>query len=221
MNWAAARGGRERRPRKLGDDTINEIAGGLSRGKPDRREHGGLTVNHATRRGPTGFLVVGAMKLASGLALGAAAFGVFRLMHGDVGAAVERFVGRLHLDPENRLVHAVIGRVAGVTPKQLGLIGVGTMVYALLHLVEGTGLLLRRPWAAYLTVVVTGSLLPVELYEMVHRPTAVRVGVLAVNLAVVAYLAVKLRQERRESRGVGHAAGPTSPGTPGGRTPPG
>ena len=52
-----------------------------------------------------GLEVIGAMKLASGLVLGAAGFGIFRLMDEDWGEALEHLVVRLHLDPDDRLVH--------------------------------------------------------------------------------------------------------------------
>ena len=150
--------------------------------------------------GQLGFVVIGVMKLASGLLLLAAGFGLFRLFRGDAAAALEHAVLRLHLDPENRLVHAAVSRVSGLDRAHIKAIEVGTFFYALLHLIEGTGLVLRKRWAEYLTVVITGSLLPLELYEVARKPTAIRVGVMAVNVAVVVYLLVKLRQQHREAK---------------------
>jgi uncharacterized membrane protein (DUF2068 family) len=148
-------------------------------------------------RGALGFRVIGAMKLASG-ALGAAAgFGIFRLLHHDLGETLQHTITRMHLDPENRLVHTVVEKVARVNPAQLKLLEVGTFFYALLHLVEGTGLLLRQRWAGYLTVIATSSLLPLELYELARKVNTLRLSVLAVNLLIVAYLIVRLRQERK------------------------
>jgi uncharacterized membrane protein (DUF2068 family) len=39
-----------------------------------------------------------------------------------------------------------------------------------------------------LTLIVTASLLPFEIYEIVHRSTPFKIAALVVNLAVVAYL---------------------------------
>ena len=61
-----------------------------------------------------GFRIIGAMKLASALLLGVAGFGIFRLLDRDLGEALEHFASRLHLDPENRLVHEVVYRAAGI-----------------------------------------------------------------------------------------------------------
>jgi uncharacterized membrane protein (DUF2068 family) len=138
------------------------------------------------------------MKLASGCALAAAGFGIFRLLNKDLGTALDHFVTRLHLDSENRMIHEVIRRISGIDHKHLKLIGVGTFFYALLHLVEGTGLVLRKRWAEFLTVIATGSLLPLEAYEIVVKVRPVKIMVLLVNLGIVIYLIVKLLQQHRE-----------------------
>ena len=44
----------------------------------------------------------------------------------------------------------------------------------------------------------TAGAIPWELYELVHRYTHIRLGVLLVNVAVVVYLAVVLAQKRRK-----------------------
>ena len=121
----------------------------------------------------------------------------FRLLNKDLGDALEQFVTRLHLDPENRLVHEVANKLAGIDQSHLKAIGAGTFFYSLLEGFEGVGLLLRRRWAEYLTVVATGLLLPLEVYEIARKPTALRVAVLLVNLVILAYLIVKLVQKRR------------------------
>ena len=138
------------------------------------------------------------MKLAGGLLLVAAGFGIFRMIHRDLGTTVEHWVTRLHLDPENRLVHETVARVAGIDRAHLKALGLGTFFYAGLETVEGVGLILLQHWAEYLTVIATASLLPLELYEIARRQTPIRFGVLAVNLAIFFYLLVKIRQQRSE-----------------------
>jgi uncharacterized membrane protein (DUF2068 family) len=67
------------------------------------------------------------------------------------------------------------------------------IAYALVEGAEGVGLALRRRWAEYLIVLATGFLIPYEVWEVVHRVTLLRVGGLALNLAIVAYLAWRKR----------------------------
>lgn len=149
---------------------------------------------------PLGFAVIGAMKLASGVLLLGAGFELFRLMNHDVGEFLQHVVSRMHLDPDNRLVHSVVSRLGGVNHRQLEEIAAGTFFYAFLHFVEGTGLILRRRWAGYLTSIITASLLPLEVYEIVRKVTALRLLVLAVNGAILVYIVVKLIQEREAAR---------------------
>ncbi len=73
------------------------------------------------------------------------------------------------------------------------LLAIGALVYALLEGTEGVGLAMRRRWAEYLTVIATSILIPYEVYEVVHRPTVLKVGALLLNLAVVAYLTYRKR----------------------------
>jgi uncharacterized membrane protein (DUF2068 family) len=148
--------------------------------------------------GPRGFQIIGAMKLASGSLAVAAGFGIFRLMNKDLGEIADHYIMRMHLDPENRLVHALLAWIYGVQHSHLMVLVVGTISYALLHFVEGTGLLLRQRWAAYLTSIATGSLLPLELFEIARKPRPLRITVFVFNLLILAYVVIKLRQELRE-----------------------
>ena len=66
--------------------------------------------------------------------------------------------------------------------------------YAALFLTEGIGLWRDRRWAEYLTIVATGSLVPLEVFELARKVTAVRIGALVVNLLIVVYLVGRLRR---------------------------
>ncbi len=73
------------------------------------------------------------------------------------------------------------------------LLAISAIAYAALEGTEGIGLAMRRRWAEYLTVIATGVLIPYELYEVVRHPTLFKVGALALNVAVVGYLAYRKR----------------------------
>jgi uncharacterized membrane protein (DUF2068 family) len=139
-------------------------------------------------RGPLGVQIIGMLKLttaALGLAVG---FGLFRLFKSDVAASLEQIIRHLHLDPEDRLIHGAIAWISGLQPKQMRLIEVGTFCYASLHALEGIGLLAGKRWGAYLTILATSSLIPLECYEIYQRPRPLRIAVLAINIAIVIYL---------------------------------
>ena len=86
-----------------------------------------------------------------------------------------------------------MAKILSLDSHQLRAIRAGTLVYAALLLTEGIGLLLRRRWAEYFTVIVTGSFIPIEVYEITRRLTWTRVALLGVNVAVVWYLIAVLR----------------------------
>jgi len=70
------------------------------------------------------------------------------------------------------------------------------LFYAGLFLVEGTGLWLLKPWAEWFTTILTSTLIPVEVYEVYRRPTALRIVALLINVAIVFYLIHRIRKRR-------------------------
>ena len=50
-------------------------------------------------------------------------------------------------------------------------------------------------WAEYVTVIITTSLVPIEVYEMIEHESITKGIVIAVNLAAVAYLIWRLRRD--------------------------
>ena len=141
-------------------------------------------------------MLIGAFKLVKGLLLVAVGIGALGLLHRDIAAALAPLVAHLHIDPESRYLGRALAAVVALDDRALKRISAGTFFYAALLLTEGVGLLLRRRWAEYFTVLVTGSFIPLELYELTRRATVTRLLLIAVNVAVVWYLVHHVR--RRE-----------------------
>jgi uncharacterized membrane protein (DUF2068 family) len=72
-----------------------------------------------------------------------------------------------------------------------------TLAYAAVFAVEGIGLWMEKRWAEWLTVVVTASLIPLELWEMFHRPTIGKLAILLGNAVIVAYLVWHVRTKNK------------------------
>jgi uncharacterized membrane protein (DUF2068 family) len=125
--------------------------------------------------------------------------GVFKAVHKDVGDMAERWVEALRLDPGNRFVDAALSRISNLSPAQIKKIGLGGLVYAGLFLTEGIGLWLLKPWGEWVTVIITGSLVPVEIYEIYRHPSGMKIAVLVINVATVAYLIYRIRQRKHGS----------------------
>ena len=144
--------------------------------------------------GDAGLWLIGGFKLAKGLLLLVVGVGILRLLHRDVADVLASWIAQLHVDPENRYVDRALSAALSLDDRRLKQISVGTFAYAALLLTEGIGLLLRQRWAEYLTVIVTGSFIPLELYELAKRITLTRLTVIGINVAIVWYLVGRLRQ---------------------------
>ena len=59
---------------------------------------------------------------------------------------------------------------------------------SMLSAVEGLALRAGHWWGPWLVVIATSALLPWEIWELLRRPAWGRVAILAINIAVVAYL---------------------------------
>lgn len=118
----------------------------------------------------------------------------------DFGRLADHLMRALELDPRRPFLHRIIVRLHRLHARTLLLTGLAAIGYGLLELVEGVGLWLDQLWAEYLTVIATGLLIPLELYELARKPTALKATGLAVNVAIVVYLALLLRRRRSRSR---------------------
>jgi uncharacterized membrane protein (DUF2068 family) len=79
------------------------------------------------------------------------------------------------------------------TSTNLHLLGAVFLAYAAVELIEAVGLWYQRRWAEYLTFVVTASLLPFEIYELITKLSPFKIVAFVVNVAVVVYLLVAKR----------------------------
>jgi uncharacterized membrane protein (DUF2068 family) len=123
------------------------------------------------RRRPTLVRLIGGLKLVKAVVLAAVAVGLMT----------------------NHALRSLVWRVVGYwSERALHAAGIVTALYAVVFAVEGVGLLLARRWAEWLTVLVTASFIPLEIWKIVRHPGAPGLVTLALNLAIAAYLAVRL-----------------------------
>ena len=140
--------------------------------------------------------MIALFKLVKAALLIAVGVGALKLVHKDVAGAVEHWVELLRLDPNNHYIDTALEKASNLTPDKIKQLGLGSMIYAGLFLTEGIGLWLEKRWAEWLTVVITSSLIPIEIYEIYRHPTAIKIAVLLINIAIVAYLLYRIRGKR-------------------------
>jgi uncharacterized membrane protein (DUF2068 family) len=144
-------------------------------------------------------IVIGVVKVFKAVLLVALGIGAVRMLRGGIGEEVEHWSRRLNVDAWNPWFQTFPDRMKSVSPHKLSLLCVGAFVYAGLFMTEGTGLLLRKRWGEYVTITITGSFLPFEIYELVVKEFSVlKVCVLIGNAAVLVYLIWRVWHEKRK-----------------------
>ncbi len=93
----------------------------------------------------------------------------------------------LHVPLTSRLFERLLQSAGSLTIKKETALALTAFGYAALMGTEGVALYLRKPWAPWFIIIAIGSLIPVEIYEIVHEIDAIRVLVLIANLGIVAY----------------------------------
>jgi uncharacterized membrane protein (DUF2068 family) len=127
--------------------------------------------------------------------------GIYLLTHvgSDLGKTADRIMRAVELDPRRPFLHRIVAYLHHLHASQVRIVGAAAVGYGALELVEGVGLWLDQLWAEYLTVTATSLLIPVEIYELVRRPSVWKAAGLVANIVIVAYLVYVLRRRRQRS----------------------
>jgi uncharacterized membrane protein (DUF2068 family) len=140
--------------------------------------------------------IIALYKLAKALFFFLGALELLRLLSPVALDRTGAWVERLPFAPERRLGGWLLSAVAGKGPDRIRVASAAAAAYGILFTVEGIGLWLGRRWAEYLTVTATATGIPVELWELGHRPTLLAGMLLLLNILIVVYLVRRIRQPR-------------------------
>jgi uncharacterized membrane protein (DUF2068 family) len=165
-----------------------QSAGAISGPKAARRHH------------DRGLMAIGLFKLGKAILFFFLGMGAIHLLHKDLGDEIMRIATALKFDPESKVVTLLLEKVDLIDAHRLKQISLATFGYSLLALTEGIGLMLEKVWAEYLTLTLTISFLPWELFELARHPNWFRLSLLLINLAVLAYLVWLLKKKKAAPR---------------------
>jgi uncharacterized membrane protein (DUF2068 family) len=143
-----------------------------------------------------GIRAISYLKLLKGFLLVVSGIGLLKLLNKDLADVVLHWMNTLHVDPDNRHFHKLLLKASVVNERQLKELSIGSFLYAGLFLTEGTALLLQKRWAKYFTLIITASFIPLELWEVLRSFSVFKSAVIAVNAAIVWYLAVQIKMDR-------------------------
>jgi uncharacterized membrane protein (DUF2068 family) len=136
---------------------------------------------------PLGDRLIVGYKLGKG-GLEAAAAVILLAAAGDVSSALARLSLGLHEHLSAKWAHLFDAFFAGGAVARVHVVAAALGADALSSLFEGWAVWRKKRWAPWLIVIATGGLIPLEIAMLLERPTAARLGVLAVNAATVAYM---------------------------------
>ena len=154
----------------------------------ERRRHNRLLV------------LIAAYKVLQALLFVAIGVGALHMLHRDIADDLANLADHLRFNPESRFVNFVLEKASLMNDPLLRRIGLVAFSYAGVSLAEGIGLYLEKAWGEYLTLIITASFLPWEAFEIFHKVTVFRIGLLIINTLVLLYLAKVVAEQARARR---------------------
>jgi uncharacterized membrane protein (DUF2068 family) len=136
-------------------------------------------------------------KLLKVLLLLLAAYGEIRLHDATLSAKLLSWVAGRPSGLEHDVVKQALQWFSGLSESRIHALRIVTLAYAAVFAVEGVGLWMQRRWAEWLTTIITASLIPLEVWELIYHPTLGKASVLVINTAIVVYLYWHVSTRRR------------------------
>lgn len=143
--------------------------------------------------------VIAVYKAAKTIVLILVAVAAFHLDRSENFAHLVHWLEQLSLSDSGGLRWKLVEKLQSMGPSKFVAVGVVALAYAAIFATEGIGLWLQKYWAEWFTVIATGSLVPVEIYELVRGFSWLKLVALVANIVIVVYLihvALQSRQAR-------------------------
>ena len=123
---------------------------------------------------------------------------------------MQSIIRYFHLADEGHSPHFIVSMLTHPDSLRFEIWTVLAVLYAALRFTEAYGLWLARRWGEWLALVSVAIYVPFEIYALTLGVSPVKIGLLVVNLVLLAYLGIILRATRRK-RAVAAALARTLP----------
>lgn len=147
----------------------------------------------------SGIRVIAIYEAVKGLIGLLAGFGLLSLINRDLVDFAEDLIGFLHLNSEGRIAHRIVETITKLNPSNIKIFFVLALVYATKQLIEAYGLWRLRAWAEWVAILSGLIYIPVEIYELIHKPTFTRAAILIFNIGIVVYLYSFRKEQKHET----------------------
>jgi uncharacterized membrane protein (DUF2068 family) len=149
-----------------------------------------------------GLRTVAAFEFAKGLLVALLGLGLVSMSHRgvDLEDITQGLLYVLHIDRGRHLSQVFLRAAERLDDVNLLAVAAGAAVYSMLRCVEAFGLWTGRVWAQWIALVSGAVYLPLEIYELIRKPTTSRWMLFSINLLIVAYMAyLRWRDRGRRS----------------------
>ena len=116
--------------------------------------------------GLDGLRIIGLIKLGKAALVLATTYGLVRLLKPELVDQMYDWMYSLSDNFERRLLERALDWVDSLGADRIHNIVIATSAYTAILLAEGIGLMLRKTWAEWLTVIASASLIPFELWHL-------------------------------------------------------
>jgi uncharacterized membrane protein (DUF2068 family) len=147
---------------------------------------------------------VSILEASKGVLVLLVAFGFAEIihLHIDLEDAAQNLINFLQIDPDLRISHALMHAAGRMMDANLITVLGIALVYSSLRFIESYGLWRQRVWAEWLAIISGAIYLPLELYNLIRRPSIAHWVILLVNIAIVFYIAwVRWDEIKKRGRG--------------------
>jgi hypothetical protein len=134
-------------------------------------------------------------KLLKVLMLLALVYGEVRLSDASLTAKLLTWASERPQGLEHHAVAWLLQWFSGLSAARVHTLRIVTLAYAAVFATEGVGLWMQKRWAEWLTTIITASLIPLEVWELMFRPNLGKAAVLVANTAIVIYLVWHVRSK--------------------------
>lgn len=152
------------------------------------------------RAGSRALTAIAFFKLGKALLFLAAAIGMFTMVHRDTQVEIKRLLQVFRISGDRVAAKELLAKANLFDAPKKKLVSGILAFYAVLFTTEGVGLLLKKRWAEYFTVVLTATGIPIELYEIWRKNHGLTMAALVINVLIVWFLIVHLARGWRAQK---------------------
>jgi uncharacterized membrane protein (DUF2068 family) len=150
------------------------------------------------RNADNGLKVVAIFEAFKGIVSLAVGLGIHEIAGKNIQQIMESLLSHLHLNPGSRIPGVMLHEASLFSNSSLTIIAAGALAYSMVRLIEAYGLWKGYLWVEWFALISGVIYIPLELYEVVAHKSGLSVLVLSINVVVVWYMYLLVREKPRD-----------------------